>query len=81
MTSAPRDLLVRNDQLRSPTSHQFSGSNVWTLLQARAGATPDRTFLVWHPFESDDRTWTYGEFAREAAISGGRTFPPWSASR
>ena len=65
--SSTRSLPGRTDQLRSPSSHQFSGSNVWTLLQARAQATPDRTFLIWHPFESEDRTWTYGKFAREAA--------------
>src|ERR1044072_9113265 len=58
---------TRTDQLRSPYSHQFSGSNVWTLLQARSAATPDRTFLVWHPFEGEDRTWTYGQFAQESA--------------
>ena len=36
---------VRDDQLRSPTSHQFSGTDVWQLLQhaghcARRRAVP-----------------------------------------
>src|SRR4051794_26483166 len=61
---------VRDDQLRSPASHQFSGTNVWRLLRMRAAMSADRPFLIWHPFEGTGRTWTYAEFARDAAAVG-----------
>jgi crotonobetaine/carnitine-CoA ligase len=65
--SDPRDPAIRNDQFRSPTSHQFSGSNLWALLQLRARVSGNERFMTWHPFEGPGRAWTYAQFARDAA--------------
>src|SRR5260370_7367185 len=58
---------MRNDQLRSPHTHAFSGTDVWALVLMRADRTGDRTAFVWHPYESSPRTWTYAQLARDAA--------------
>lgn len=58
---------ARNDQFRSPASHQFSGTSIWRLLELRATTSGSRPFLTWHPFEGEGRAWTYAEFARDAA--------------
>jgi crotonobetaine/carnitine-CoA ligase len=49
-----------------PSFHPFRGTDAWTLLAARAATTPAAPFLTWHPFEGPQRTWTYGELARQA---------------
>lgn len=68
-SDAPRPS-VRNDQFRSRTSHQFSGTNLWALLQVRARLSGESPFMIWHPFEGEARTWTYAQFARDAASLG-----------
>ncbi|HUB39966.1 MAG TPA: AMP-binding protein [Streptosporangiaceae bacterium] len=55
-----------------PALHPFLGLDAWRLVSARAAATPSATFLTWHPFEGDDRNWTYVSFARDAlAVAAG----------
>ena len=50
----------------------FNGLNLDRLLEERARARPDHPFLIWAPFEGDAKTWTYGEFAADAArLAGG----------
>ena len=58
---------MTNDAARSPTSLQFFGMDVWQLLLLRASTRKHEPFMIWHPFEGQGRTWTYGEFARDAA--------------
>lgn len=60
-------VVMRTDQLRSATSHQFSGTNVWQLVKLRAATQPDRPYLTWQPFEGAPRTWSYARLARDAA--------------
>ena len=62
---------VRDDQLRSPTSHQFSGTDVWQLLNMQAIVRAVEPFLVWQPF--------VGEARRDRGR--GRALPPRRASR
>ncbi|HTK67686.1 MAG TPA: AMP-binding protein [Pseudonocardia sp.] len=52
--------------------HPFIGMDVWTLLSARARSHAGHPFLVWQPFDSPSRTWTFDEFAAEAsAVAAG----------
>ena len=63
---------VRDDQLRSPTSHQFSGADVWQLLNMQATVRAVEPFLVWQPFVGEARTWTYAEMLHDAsAVAAG----------
>ncbi len=50
----------------APLTH-FDGSDMWSLLTARAAARPGHPWLVWRPFEGAGRTWTYRAFAADAA--------------
>src|SRR4030095_11172047 len=55
-----------------PALSPFDGLNLDRLLDARAKERPDHPFLVWAPFEGDNKTWTYGQFAADAArLAGG----------
>ena len=50
----------------------FAGLNLDRLLDARVREKPDHSFLVWAPFEGETKTWTYREFATDAArLAGG----------
>ena len=50
----------------------FHGLNLDRLLEARARERPNHPFLVWAPFEGETKTWSYGEFAADAArLAGG----------
>ena len=50
----------------------FNGLNLDRLLEERARERPDHPFLIWAPFEGDAKTWTYGQFATDAArLAGG----------
>lgn len=40
---------------------------MWEVLRIRSARTPDRQFLIWHPFDGVGRAWTFRQFAREAA--------------
>ena len=51
---------------------RYAGLDVPTLLRARARERETHPFLVWAPFEGPGRTWTYSQFADDAArIAGG----------
>jgi carnitine-CoA ligase len=41
------------------------GRDVPWLLRQWVERTPDNPFLVWAPFEGEDRTWSYAEFGRD----------------
>jgi carnitine-CoA ligase len=58
---------MRNDQLVSPRTHAFSGTDVWSLVQMRAQRSADRIAFVWHPYRGSPREWTYRELASDAA--------------
>ena len=50
----------------------FAGQDMATLLDARAAARGAHPFLIWAPFESEARTWSYAQFAAEVArLAGG----------
>ena len=50
----------------------FNGLNLDRLLDARARERPNHPFLIWAPFEGEAKTWTYGQFAADAArLAGG----------
>ena len=50
----------------------FNGLNLDRLLDARARERPNHPFLIWVPFESEAKTWTYDRFAADAArLAGG----------
>ena len=40
----------------------FAGQDIRTLLEWRREASRDRTFLVWAPFDAEERARTYGAF-------------------
>jgi len=46
----------------------FEGQDIRTFLDERAAQHEARTCLVWEPFESEGRRWSYHEF--QAAIAG-----------
>jgi len=48
-----------------PALHVFTGCDVPWLLDQQAVARPDKTFLVWEPFEGCRQSWTYREFCTE----------------
>ena len=58
----------------------FAGQDIRSLLEWRREASRDRTFLVWAPFDGEERTWTYGAFVdwveRFAAGLGARGVRP-----
>jgi crotonobetaine/carnitine-CoA ligase len=50
----------------------FAGLSLDRLLDARARERPEHPFLVWAPFEGPTKTWTYRQFAADAArLAGG----------
>lgn len=50
----------------------YAGLDLPTLLRARARERGSHPFLVWAPFEGEGRTWSYAQFADDAArIAGG----------
>jgi crotonobetaine/carnitine-CoA ligase len=54
------------------TLSPFGSLNLDRLLDARARERPDHPFLVWAPFEAEAKTWTYRQFAADAArLAGG----------
>lgn len=48
-----------------------TGRDIPWLLRQWAERTPDKTFLVWAPFAGPDRTWSYGELARDVEAFAG----------
>src|SRR3954470_2429194 len=50
----------------------FNGMNLDRLLAAREQERPNHPFLIWAPFDGETRTWTYHQFAADAArLAGG----------
>ena len=49
----------------------FGDRSVPWLLRDRAGAHPDKPFLVWAPFEGPAETWTWARFAADVSALGG----------
>ncbi len=47
---------------------QIEGRDVPWLLNQWAERTPDKVFLHWVPFDSEDASWTYAEFQREVIL-------------
>ena len=41
------------------------GRDIPWLLDLWVERTPDNPFLIWAPFEGEDRTWSYAEFGRD----------------
>jgi carnitine-CoA ligase len=41
------------------------GRDIPWLLNLWVEQTPDNPFLIWAPFEGEDRTWSYAEFGRD----------------
>jgi crotonobetaine/carnitine-CoA ligase len=50
-----------NVNVELPSAHPFLAADVPWLLRRTAEAWPDRTFLVWEPFEGEPRRWTYAQ--------------------
>jgi crotonobetaine/carnitine-CoA ligase len=54
------------------TLSPFDGMNLDRLLQARQRERPDHPFLIWAPLDGEAKTWTYRQFAADAArLAGG----------
>ena len=52
--------------------HPFTGFDLNALLDLKARSRGSHPFIVWSPFDSPARTWTYAQFADEVArIAGG----------
>ena len=45
----------------------FRGMGVSWLLDQWVERHPDKTFVVWAPFDGDERRWSYAELADEAS--------------
>jgi crotonobetaine/carnitine-CoA ligase len=43
--------------------NEFSGMDVTWLLDQWVERQPDKTFVVWVPFEGEERRWSYAEFS------------------
>ena len=57
---------------RALASHPFSGSDMWSLVEARAAHGADRPSLIWQPFDQPSVEWTFAELARDAqAVAAG----------
>lgn len=52
----------RSNSLRPGQLHPFSGKDVPWLLEARAAAHPEKTFLIAAPFDRPAEYWSYGRF-------------------
>jgi len=50
---------------KCPALHSFTGCDVPWLLDQQSRARPDKTFLVWEPYEGETRQWTFAEFNEE----------------
>ena len=46
--------------------HLFKGMSVTWVLDQWVERQPDKTFVVWAPFEGSEQRWTYAEMARDA---------------
>ena len=57
---------MTSDQDRHSKMDAFRGMDVTWLLDQWVARQPDKTFLVWAPFEGDERRWSYAELARDA---------------
>lgn len=44
----------------------FRGMDVTWLVDQWVERQPDKTFLIWEPFEGDERRWSYAELSRDA---------------
>jgi crotonobetaine/carnitine-CoA ligase len=59
---------IQGPRMPAPTAqmpeilHPFVGQDVPWLLRARAAATPDRTFLIFAPFDQPAERWSYRAF-------------------
>ncbi len=51
----------------TPHVHPFVGVDLAHLLALRGRQRSAHPFLVWSPFDSDERSWTYAEFADAVA--------------
>lgn len=59
---------MNNNAFLSP----FSGQDAATLLDQRAEQRGEHPFLIWAPFDSTSRQWTYAQFADDVArLAGG----------
>ena len=65
--SHPSYPIVRNDPFRSPTSHIWSGTDVWQVVKQRADRRPEQPAVVWHPFVEAGSVLGYADLARTAA--------------
>ena len=46
----------------TPSVHSFLGYNIPSLIAERARTRTSHPFLIWHPFDGERRSWTYGQF-------------------
>lgn len=54
------------ENIKASKRNMFLGMDVPWLLDQWVERQPDKTCMIWAPFEGDGRQWTYAEFARDA---------------
>ena len=54
------------DSPKTAKQNMFSGMSVTWVLDQWVERQPDKTFVVWAPFEGEERRWTYAELAGDA---------------
>ncbi len=64
-----------SDSTAASKGDAFRGMSVTWLLEQWVERQPDKTFVIWAPFDQPARQWTYAEMAREASLSNRRPLP------
>ena len=70
--ASPHQTAVMGTERVMSALSPFNGLNLGRLLEARTRERPHHPFLIWAPFEGEAKTWTYVQFAADAArLAGG----------
>lgn len=59
-------MATSSEHKRSSKHNAFLGMDVPWLLDQWVERRPDKTFIIWAPFDAEAHRWTYGEMAQEA---------------
>ena len=60
------DLKAESEGARASKGDEFRGMDIPWLLDQWVERQPDKTFVIWAPFEGETRRWSYSELASDA---------------